>query len=100
MSIRYELCGNRPPLEIIEDSKNGIARQNGWRIEKHEIKYLNSNPDKKSPGVTFVRTIVSKKVVRMIQATKGQIWISGGVAKVHWKDKLLDEDNKVQFTYQ
>ena len=100
VSIYYELMSDRDPLAIIEDEHNGIARQNGWEVEEHEIKFLNSNPHTTNPRGTFTRAIVSKRVVELIQGQKGRIWISGGTATVQWNGKDLDANNEVKFDFQ
>ena len=101
VSIYYEMVSKRDPKVLIEDERVGIARQNGWaQIEKHEIKYFNSNPNKANKNGIFVRAVVSKRVVCLIKAQKGQIWICGGIATVQWNGKPLDETNEVQFNYQ
>ena len=100
ISIRYDLVSKRPAIVLIEDEHNGIARQNGWAVGPNEISYLNENPCDTHPTVTFVRAIVSRKVVDLIKATRGQIWISGGQATVMWNNKPLDASNNVKYNYQ
>ena len=100
VSIKYNLASDRSPLVLIEDEFNGIARQNGWRGDKTEISYINSNADKAKPGVTFARVLVSRRVVGLIQQQGGKIWVSGGTATVYWNGSNLDLDNQVQFNYQ
>ena len=100
VSILFELISGREPLAIIEDEWNGIARMNGWDVDKHEISLLNSNPHKKNKKATFCRVVVSRKVVDLIKGQKGKIWISGGTATVEWNGKPLDASNEVHFNYQ
>ena len=100
VSIYFELISERDPLAIIEDEWNGIARMNGWEVDKHEISLFNSNPHKKKKKATFCRVIVSRRVVDLIKGQKGQIWISGGTATVEWNGKPLDANNEVHFNYQ
>ena len=101
VSIYYELVTKRDPKVLIEDERNGIARQNGWGgVEKHEIAYFNSNPHATNKDGVYTRAVVSKKVVELIQAQKGQIWIAGGTASVQWNGKDLTKDTEVQYNYQ
>ena len=101
VSIYYEMVSKRDPKVLIEDERAGIARQNGWaQVEKHEIKYFNSNPHNTNKNGIYVRAIVSKRVVTLIKAQKGQIWICGSTATVQWNGKPLTDDNEVQFNYQ
>ena len=94
------MASNRPALDIFEGERNGIARQNRWKVGKNEISLLNTNPDPSNKKVTFARVIVSQKVCDLIKNTRGQIWICGGTATVFWNDKLLDKDNEVHYNYQ
>ena len=100
VSIFFELISGRDSLSIIEDEWNGIARMNGWDVDRHEISLFNSNPHNKNKRATFCRVVVSRRVVELIQGQKGNIWISGGTATVQWNGKTLDETNIVQFNYQ
>ena len=100
ISIGYDLTSKRQPITLIKDDHNGIARMNGWDVERHEISYLNVNPCKKNKNVSFVRATVSKKVIGLIQQQRGQIWVSGGQATIFWNNKLLDASNDVQFNFQ
>ena len=100
VSIKYDLAYARSPLALIEDEYNGIARQNGWTVDKTEISFINSNADKAKPGVTFARVLVSRRVVGLIQQQGGKIWVSGGTATVYWNGSNLDSENQVQFNYQ
>ena len=100
VSIKYNLASKRAPITLIEDERLGIARQNGWEVEGTEISYINSNPHKTNPNVTFVRAVVSRRVVGLIQQQSGKIWISGGTASVYWNGSSLDLGNQVQFNYQ
>ena len=100
VSIYFELISERDPLDIIEDEWNGIARMNGWDVERHEISLFNHNPHNKKKKATFCRVIVSRRVVDLIKGQKGQIWISGGTATVEWNGKPLDGTNEVHFNYQ
>ena len=81
-------------------STTGSLGKKGWNVEKHEISYLNENPCKENPNVTYVRAVVSKRVVDLIKATRGQIWVSGGQATVWWNGRALDDTNVVKFNHQ
>ena len=101
ISIYHELVSKRDPQVLIEDERNGIARQNGWsQVEKHEITYFHSNPHHTNKAGVFIRAVVSKRVVELIKAQKGQIWIAGGTATVQWNGKSLDQNNEVHYNYQ
>ena len=101
ISVYYELASKRDPKVLIEDERNGIARQNGWsQVEKHEIAFWNSNPHKTNKDGIYTRVVVSKRVVGLIQAQKGQIWIAGGTANVQWNGKDLTHDNVVHYNFQ
>ena len=101
ISVYYELASKRDPKVLIEDERNGIARQNGWsQVEKHEIAFWNSNPHKTNKDGIYTRVVVSKRVVELIQAQKGQIWIAGGTANVQWNGKDLTHDNVVHYNFQ
>ena len=100
VSIRYELRSQPSVQALIEDPRNGIAFQNGWWIEPHEISYLNHNPCKKYKNSTIVRVIVSRRVCNLIKEQRGLIWVSGGTATVYWNGKPVDSTNNVKFNYQ
>ena len=105
ISVRYESLTNRDPLTIIEDARKGLAAMNDWELDpgKREIKYLNSSHDPSDQTVHFARVSVSKRICELIQAQKGQLWISGGTATAQWPSsngKLLDSSVKVAYNYQ
>ena len=100
VSIMYELMSDRSPQTVIEDEHNGVIRLNRWAVEQHEVKFLNANTHKKNKKTIFARAIVSRKVVDLIKAQFGRIWISGGTASVQWNDRDLVEGLEVQFNYQ
>ena len=108
ISIRHESMSKRDPLVLIEDPRKGLATMNDWPMpnQEKEISFLNSSVDPakdKQANVYFMRVIVSKRICRLIQAQRGQLWVSGGTATAFWpvsNGVILDEANPVVFEFQ
>ena len=101
IKLQIESISERNLAELIEHPKKGLARMNGWSLERQrEISYCYSNVDKSNIKIHYVTAEVSKRIAQLIQAQGGLVWISGGQATVFHKNRMLDMDSELTFKHQ